>query len=123
MPPATSTSASPVAIPCAASITALSPEPQTLLIVRAATEGGSPARATASFTTRAPSAGALKPLSEPRSLPVGTRTAERITASRTGLPSRRGLEAAEVAGGARQEAGAQLGIRDVGGLGEEDRRE
>ena len=37
MPPATTTSASPVGMPCAASITALRPEPQTLLMVRAAT--------------------------------------------------------------------------------------
>ena len=37
MPPATAISMSPVAIPWAASITAFSPEPQTLLIVIAAT--------------------------------------------------------------------------------------
>ena len=37
MPPATAMSMSPVAIPCAASITAFRPEPQTLLIVIAAT--------------------------------------------------------------------------------------
>ena len=37
MPPATATSMSPVAIPCDASMTALSPDPQTLLMVRAAT--------------------------------------------------------------------------------------
>ena len=37
IPPATATSMSPVAIPCAASITAFSPDPQTLLIVNAAT--------------------------------------------------------------------------------------
>ena len=37
MPPATAMSMSPVAIPCAASITAFRPEPQTLLMVSAAT--------------------------------------------------------------------------------------
>ena len=37
MPPATAMSMSPVAMPCAASMTAFSPEPQTLLIVSAAT--------------------------------------------------------------------------------------
>ena len=42
MPPATAISMSPVAMPCAASITALSPEPQTLLIVNAATCSPSP---------------------------------------------------------------------------------
>src|SRR6185295_9151064 len=84
--------------------------------------GGTPARATASFTTIAPRAGALNPFREPRSFPVGTRTAERITASRMGLPCRRGPEAVEIAGGAREEAVAQLGILDAGGLGEEVRR-
>src|SRR5438093_914367 len=43
MPPATTTSESPAAIAWAASITAFRPEPQTLLIVRAATLGGRPA--------------------------------------------------------------------------------
>ena len=42
MPPATAISMSPVAIPCAASITAFRPEPQTLLIVSAATWSASP---------------------------------------------------------------------------------
>ena len=42
MPPATATSMSPVAMPCAASITAFSPEPQTLLIVSAATWSARP---------------------------------------------------------------------------------
>src|SRR4051812_33050044 len=42
IPPATATSMSPVAMPCAANITAFSPEPQTLLIVKAATVSGSP---------------------------------------------------------------------------------
>ena len=37
MPPATTMSMSPVAMPCAASITALRPEPHTLLIVSAPT--------------------------------------------------------------------------------------
>ncbi len=43
MPPARSTFASPALMACAASITALRPEPQTLLTVKAATETGSPA--------------------------------------------------------------------------------
>ena len=37
MPPATTMSTSPAAIPCAASITAFNPDPHTLLIVSAAT--------------------------------------------------------------------------------------
>ena len=37
MPPATAMSMSPAAMPCAASITAFSPEPHTLLMVSAAT--------------------------------------------------------------------------------------
>src|SRR5262245_30362073 len=114
MPPATTTSVSPVAMPCAASMTAFRPEPQTLLMVRAATFGGRPAwmaawragawptpaeitlpmmtswtswgdrpeRATASRTTIAPSWGAVNDLRAPRNLPVGRRTAERITGSR-----------------------------------------
>jgi hypothetical protein len=40
MPPATTTSASPARMACAASITALRPEPQTLLIVNAPTRVG-----------------------------------------------------------------------------------
>ena len=42
MPPATATSMSPVAMPWAASITAFSPEPQTLLMVSAATRSCRP---------------------------------------------------------------------------------
>src|SRR5262245_30884060 len=139
-------------MPCAASITALRPEPHTLLIVRAATLGGrpawiaawragacpspaettfpittsstssgaTPARATASFTTIAPSWGAVKPLSVPRNLPVGTRTAERMTASRMAglLPlrevARRGLEKARAQVG----VGDDLRVRDEGGTGQ-----
>ena len=37
IPPATATSMSPVAMPCAASMTAFSPDPHTLLMVMAAT--------------------------------------------------------------------------------------
>lgn len=44
MPPATTTSASPVATAWAASITAFKPDPQTLLMVRAATRSSRPAR-------------------------------------------------------------------------------
>jgi hypothetical protein len=47
MPPATTTSASPAATACAAIHTALSPDPQTLLMVTAPTERGRPARAAA----------------------------------------------------------------------------
>ena len=43
MPPATAMSMSPAAMPCAASITALRPEPHTLLIVIAATCSCEPA--------------------------------------------------------------------------------
>src|SRR5437764_92408 len=44
MPPATTTSASPVMIACAPSITAFRPEPHTLLIVVQGTSLGSPAK-------------------------------------------------------------------------------
>ena len=43
MPPATINWASPARIACAASMTALRPDPQTLLMVSAATVGGRPA--------------------------------------------------------------------------------
>src|SRR5438445_456259 len=43
MPPATSSSASPAPIACAASMTAFSPEPHTLLTVKAAMRSGTPA--------------------------------------------------------------------------------
>jgi hypothetical protein len=42
IPPATTRLASFARIPCRASITALRPEPQTLLMVSAPTDGGSP---------------------------------------------------------------------------------
>src|SRR6476659_7330569 len=42
MPPATTTSTSPVATPCAASMTAVSPEPHTLLMLSAATSFDNP---------------------------------------------------------------------------------
>src|SRR5215470_17009256 len=149
MPPATTTSESPVAIPWAASITDLRPEPQTLLIVRAATSTGSPApraacragacprpaettlpritsstwpgsrpaRTTASLTTRAPSCGAEKPFSAPRNLPVGTRTAERITASRifvsNSFAPRRGAATGQVPLRGGQEHGPQLRVQDA----------
>src|SRR3954464_14813979 len=45
--------------------------------------GSMPARRTASATTSAPSCGAVKPLSAPRNLPVGVRTALTMTDSRT----------------------------------------
>src|SRR5437773_10394863 len=114
MPPATATSMSPTRMAWSAIITALRPEPHTLLIVSAATWSGSPpwsaawragfwprpaettlpmmhssticgsmpARRTASATTRAPSAVAVKLLSAPRNFPVGVRTAETMTDSR-----------------------------------------
>ena len=47
--------------------------------------GSMPARRTASATTSAPSCGAVKPLSAPRNLPVGVRTALTMTASRMSL--------------------------------------
>src|SRR5262245_11212466 len=47
MPPATTTSTSPVAMPWAASITAFRPEPQTLLMLSAATESDRPPRSAA----------------------------------------------------------------------------
>src|SRR5688500_14061158 len=42
--------------------------------------GSMPARRTASRTTIAPRSVAVKPFREPRNLPVGVRTADRITA-------------------------------------------
>src|SRR3954469_15579311 len=115
MPPATATSMSPTRMPWSASMTAFNPDPQTLLIVSAATRSGSPpwsaacragfcpwpaettlpmmhsstmpgsipARRTASATTSAPSCVAVKPFSAPRNLPVGVRTADTMTDSRT----------------------------------------
>ena len=47
IPPATSTSASPARIACAASATVFSPEPQTLFTVVAGTVSGSPPRSAA----------------------------------------------------------------------------
>src|SRR5712691_6053723 len=115
MPPATATSMSPTRMPWSASMTALSAEPHTLLIVSAATwsgrpplsaawragfcprpadttlpmmhsstiSGSMPARRTASATTSAPSCVAVNPLSAPRNFPVGVRTADTMTDSRT----------------------------------------
>src|SRR5882672_4842577 len=157
MPPATTISESPVAIPWAASITAFKPEPQTLLMVKAATLGGrpapraawragacprpaettlpmmtsstasgvKPARATASFTTIEPSWGAVKPFNAPRNLPVGNRTAERITASRivVSFTSTSPAAAGQVAGGGGQEELAQLGVGDAVRRGDQLRSE
>src|SRR5215831_12627311 len=96
-------------------MTALSPDPQTLFTVSAATVSGrpprraacrdgfwpspalttlprmhsstacgsTPARRTASATASAPSWGAVNDFSAPRNLPVGVRTAETMTDSRT----------------------------------------
>src|SRR5215469_207908 len=111
MPPATTTSDSPSCTACAARATALRPEPQTLLIVSAATRGSQPplsaawragfwpspawttlpriasstclgsipARRMDSTTTLAPSSGAEKVERPPWNLPMGVRTAERMT--------------------------------------------
>src|ERR687894_259165 len=75
MPPATAMSMSPSAIPWAASITAFNPDPQTLLMVRAAT----------SRTAIAPSCGACSDFSEPRNFPEGVRTALTMTGVRISL--------------------------------------
>src|SRR6267143_202090 len=111
MPPATTISDSPRVTACAARATALRPEPQTLLMVMAATRGAQPplraawragfwprpawttlprmassiclasrpARRMASATILPPSSGADKPARPPWNLPMGVRTAERIT--------------------------------------------
>src|SRR5213083_1919518 len=100
MPPATTTSESPAAIPCDASITALSPEPQTLLMVRAATEGGR--------------AEALQGAEEPAGGEAHGGEDHGFT-HRSALPVR-GLEAAQVAGRGLEEAVAQVGIGDPGGF-------
>src|ERR1700741_4254188 len=61
-----------------------SPADTTLPMMHSSTiDGSMPARRTASLTTRAPSAVAVNPLSAPRNFPVGVRTADAITASRT----------------------------------------
>src|SRR5262245_22048314 len=61
-----------------------SPAETTLPMMHSSTIPGSmPARRTASRTTIAPSSGAVNPLSTPRNLPVGVRTALTITDSRT----------------------------------------
>src|SRR5258707_7492277 len=115
IPPATATSMSPARIAWSAIITAFRPEPQTLLMVSAATCSGRPplsaacragfcpspaettlpmmhssticgsmpARRTASATARAPSWVAVNPFSAPRNFPVGVRTADTMTDSRT----------------------------------------
>src|SRR6516165_2883152 len=111
MPPATTISSSPNCTAWAASPTAFSPEPHTLLMVIAATRapqppfnaaclagfcpspawttfpriassiccGSRPARRIASATTLPPSSGALNSASPPWNLPIGVRTADRIT--------------------------------------------
>ena len=111
MPPATTHCSSPALIAWAASMTALSPEPQTLFTVIAGIVPGRPAwiaawragawptppwstfpmitsstsvasmpaRRTASRITRAPSFGADSGASPPRYLPMGVRTALRMT--------------------------------------------
>src|SRR3982074_2725592 len=124
-------SVSPVATPCAASITALRPEPQTLLMVRAPTLGGRPplmAACPAGAWPRpadrhlpplppppparpptGPAAGGRKLLSARMNLPVGSRTADRITASRI-VSSFRSLD---VTGHGQQEPRADVGVRYV----------
>src|SRR5215472_11069460 len=111
MPPATTISDSPRATACAASPTALRPEPQTLLMAIAETResrpprsaawragfwpspawtslpmmasstclGSRPARLTDSVTTLAPNSGAERGESPPINLPIGVRTALRMT--------------------------------------------
>src|ERR1700730_12197644 len=60
------------------------PAETTLPMMHSSTICGSiPARRTASATTRAPSWVAVKPFSAPRNFPVGVRTADTITDSRT----------------------------------------
>ncbi len=54
IPPATTISASPSAIACAASITDFSPEPQTLFTVMHSTEVGSPAKIAACLAGACP---------------------------------------------------------------------
>ncbi len=96
MPPATTQLASPARMACAASATALSPEPQTLLMVSALTLGGtppwmaacragfwpSPACTTFPMTTSSISSGS-RPL---RSSTARTTTAPRRGAGRSARP-------------------------------------
>ena len=85
VPPATTTSASPQRTACAASITALSPEPQTLFTVCAGTDSGSPALMEAWRAGFMPSAG-LQDAAQDRPRPPGRAAAPaRRTASRTAI--------------------------------------
>src|SRR3954468_22713614 len=79
--------------------------------------GSMPARAIASLMAIEPSWGAVNPFRVPRNLPVGVRTAERMTESRIRilLGGGRGgarvlADSGQVARGGGQEGGAQLGI-------------
>src|SRR5689334_9526592 len=89
MPPATATSRSPVAMPCAASITALRPDPQTLLMVSAATAFGNPPRSAACRAGACPTP-ALTTLPMMHSSTTAASMPARRTASRTTRAPRSG---------------------------------
>src|SRR5215204_1445539 len=91
IPPATATSMSPVAIPCAASITALRPDPQTLLIVIAATCSCSPPLSAAWRAGFCPSPAATALPMMHSSTIAGSMPARR-TASRTAIAPSCGAE-------------------------------
>ncbi len=75
--------------------------------------GSTPARRTASRTTIAPSSVARNPFRAPMNFPVGSRTADRITASRIGSSFR----SLEVTRGDFEETGSNLRIVDRCGNG------
>src|SRR5207247_2133408 len=87
MPPATAMSMSPVAIPCAASITAFSPEPHTLLIVIAATRSGSPPRSAACLAGFWPSPAVTTLPMMHSSTRAGSIPARRTASATTSAPS------------------------------------
>jgi len=89
MPPATTISASPVWIACAASITAFSPDPQTLLTVIHSTDTGSPALMEACRAGACPSP-AERTLPMMTSCTSSPRTPARRTASWMATAPRRG---------------------------------
>ena len=84
IPPATTRSTSPQRTPCAASITAFKPEPHTLLIVSAATVGGSPARSAACRAGAWPTPAESTLPRMTSSMSAGS-TPARATASRTAI--------------------------------------
>ena len=118
MPPATMTSASPALIACAASITALSPEPHTLLIVTALTVAGMPdlssaCRAGACPTPPWMTLPMMTSWTSPPAMPARSSAARMATAPSSGADS--DDERAEELADRRARGGDD--DRDAGGVG------